>query len=361
MKRFIQLYKKIYLHKNRFCGRNPAELCIFNIRNEQIKKKKMKDVKITDAMLFRYFTGQMTSEETDALTAWYSENPEEHQKTMDQAHALYIVSTMSEPLAKDSGMQGLPIRMNWRKAARYISGVAAVLLLGFLGNYYFFSQKLNSWAAQSTVIEAPLGQHLHLTLNDGTSVDLNSGSRLTYPAIFAGKDRRVKLEGEAMFDVTHNAAQPFVVETFVCNVTVLGTRFDVIADETEQLFSTALFQGQVSVFNRLNGERINMAPNTIVDLENGHLRLEKMNNTDNYRWMEGVISLSGLSFEQVMRKLEKAYDVRFSIRRTTYPKIKYKNIKVRVSDGIEHALNVLQKASDFTYEYDETGTTIIIR
>ncbi len=321
----------------------------------------MKDVEITDAMLFRYFTGQMSNEETDALTAWYQKNPEEHQKIMDQAHTLYIVSTMSGPFAKNSGKRGVLMRMNWKKAARYISGIAAVFLLGFLSNYYFFSQKLNSWAAQSTVIEAPLGQHIHLTLNDGSSVDLNSGSRLTYPSIFAGKYRKVKLEGEAMFDVKHNVDHPFVVETFACDVNVLGTQFNVVANESEQEFSTALFQGRVSVVNIHNGERIDMMPNMMVDLRNGHLRLEKLTNRDNYRWPEGVISLSGLSFEQIIRKLEKAYNVKFSIKRATYPIVKYKNIKVRVSDGIEHALNILQKASDFTYEYDETETVIIIR
>ncbi len=321
---------------------------------------KMKDVKITDAMLFRYFTGQMSNEETDALTAWYSEDPEEHQKIMDEAHALYIISTMSESVPKDSGTRGRLIRVNWSKAVRYASGVAAILLLGFFGNYYFFSQKLSSWATQATVIEAPLGQHLRLTLNDGTAVDLNSGSRLTYPSIFAGKERHVKLEGEAMFDVEHNAEQPFIVETFVCDVTVLGTRFNVVADEAAHEFSTALFEGRVSVVNTSTGQRVDLLPDSKVDLKNGRLQQAEID-PDNYRWMEGVIALSGLSFEQVMRKLEKAYNVKFSIKRASYPIVKYKNIKVRVSDGIEHALNILQKASDFTYEYDETETVIIIR
>lgn len=321
----------------------------------------MKNIEITDALLFRFFAGQTTNEETDALSAWCNENPEAHRKAIDRAHALYIVSTMSEPAADDPVVHGRMIRVNWAKAVRYVSGIAAVLLLGFLGNYHYFSRKLDSWANRATVIDAPSGQHIHLTLNDGTSVHLNSGSRLTYPSIFAGKERRVRLEGEALFDVTHDAEQPFVVETFTCDVTVLGTRFNVIADESTREFSTALFEGRVSVVNTLNGERVQMFPNSMIELKDGHLVLDEMNDMDNYRWMEGVISLSGLSFDQVMRKLEKAYNVKFSLVRNAYPKIKYKNIKVRTSDGIEHALNILQKASDFTYEYDETGTVIIIR
>ena len=320
----------------------------------------MDRIEITDALLFRYFAGQTSNEETDALSAWSNENPEEHRNVLDRAHALYVVSTMCGPDAADSIAGGRAPRTGRAKAVHYACGIAAALSLGVFGSYHFFSQKLDAWAARTTVIETPPGQHLRLTLNDGTAVDLNSGSRLTYPSIFAGKERRVKLEGEAMFDVEHDAEQPFVVETFACDVTVSGTRFNVVADETTREFSTALFEGRVSVVDTSTGQRVDLLPESKVDLKDGRLQQAEMD-PDNYRWTEGVVSLSGLSFEQVLRKLEKAYGVEFAVERDTWPAIKYRNIKVRTSDGIEHALNILRKASDFTYEYDETRTTVIIR
>ena len=64
-------------------------------------------------------------------------------------------------------------------------------------------------------------------------------------------ERRVKVAGEAMFDVEHDPAHPFVVETFACDVEVLGTKFDVMAEEREGLFSAALLRGSVKVTNRL--------------------------------------------------------------------------------------------------------------
>ena len=320
----------------------------------------MDRIEITDALLFRYFAGQTSNEETDALSAWCNENPEEHRNVLDRAHALYVVSTMCGPDAADSIAGGRAPRTGRAKAVHYACGIAAALSLGVFGSYHFFSQKLDAWAARTTVIETPPGQHLRLTLNDGTAVDLNSGSRLTYPSIFAGKERRVKLEGEAMFDVEHDAEQPFVVETFACDVTVSGTRFNVVADETTREFSTALFEGRVSVVDTSTGQRVDLLPESKVDLKDGRLQQAEMD-PDNYRWTEGVVSLSGLSFEQVLRKLEKAYGVEFAVERDTWPAIKYRNIKVRTSDGIEHALNILRKASDFTYEYDEARTTVIIR
>ena len=61
----------------------------------------MDRIEITDALLFRYFAGQTSNEETDALSAWCNENPEEHRNVLDRAHALYVVITMCGPDAAD--------------------------------------------------------------------------------------------------------------------------------------------------------------------------------------------------------------------------------------------------------------------
>ncbi|EKC56861.1 protein containing FecR protein domain protein, partial [human gut metagenome] len=64
---------------------------------------------------------------------------------------------------------------------------------------------------------------MQMTLADGTLVHLNAGTTLEYPVVFSRKDRRVKLTGEALFEVAHNAKHPFIVETFATDLQVLGT------------------------------------------------------------------------------------------------------------------------------------------
>ena len=212
-----------------------------------------------------------------------------------------------------------------------------------------------------TSIEAPAGQHIRIALSDGTTVELNSKSRITYPALFAGAERRVRLEGEAMFDVYHDASRPFIVETYACDVEVRGTRFNVIAEEDMQEFSTALFEGSVAVSNKVNDERILMEPNTIVHLKNGHLHLSDLENHDNYLWTDGIISFGGDDFGQIIDKLRRYYDVNIEIQRETLPEIRYKRLKVRTSEGVDHILRILQRSSDFTYEYNDLENKIIIR
>lgn len=107
------------------------------------------------------------------------------------------------------------------------------------------------WWRQPVAITVPPGGRAAVTLPDGSTVELNSASRLTYARAFGAwplrpaAQRRVHLTGEAFFDVVPDAAHPFVVETAGARVEVLGTRFNVRArpERTE----VALVSGRVRV------------------------------------------------------------------------------------------------------------------
>lgn len=321
----------------------------------------MDKTKISDTLLFKFFLGETTNDETDQIAAWLDADPEEHQKYMNEVHEKFIVSIMIEPDSVPEADTNIWYRITHSRQIRQTIGIAASLLVVIGGSYLFFSSRMDRLAETPTSIEAPVGQHVSIALGDGTTVELNSKSRITYPALFTGKERRVYLEGEAMFDVAHDASQPFIVETYACDVEVCGTRFNVIADEETQAFSTALFEGSVAVRNKLNDEHILMEPNTVVNLRNGHLWLDELTDRDDYLWTEGIISFGGDSFGQIMDKLRRYFDVEIEIRRARLPEVKYKRLKVRTSEGVDHILRVLQRGSDFTYEYDDLENRIVIR
>ncbi|VVN89709.1 FecR family protein [Pseudomonas fluorescens] len=65
-----------------------------------------------------------------------------------------------------------------------------------------------------------------ITLADGSQVELNLGSELTYSNY--KNQRRVTLnKGEAFFNVSHDSAHPFVVKAADGRIRVTGTRFNV--------------------------------------------------------------------------------------------------------------------------------------
>ena len=83
-------------------------------------------------------------------------------------------------------------------------------------------------------LKIPRGMNKQLTLTDGTQVWLNAESTLEYPETFEGKpNREVYLKGEAYFEVTKNASQPFRVKTDALETLVLGTSFNVRAYSKE--------------------------------------------------------------------------------------------------------------------------------
>ncbi len=216
------------------------------------------------------------------------------------------------------------------------------------------------WASQLLTLEVPKGQRINIELQDGTHVQLNSGSRLEYPTAFAGDSRRIKLSGEALFDVKHNAELPFIVETFACDVEVLGTEFNVYADERFRRFTTVLLDGSVKVTNRESKQEILMSVNDMIDLEGGELLVSQIASSDSYCWTKGQLLVDNLSFEQLMYRFEIMYDVTIVVECDRDLVVEGLSGKLRLADGVEHALGVVKLAADFDYTYDKDRSTITI-
>lgn len=91
-------------------------------------------------------------------------------------------------------------------------------------SHYLADKVIEHRAQNMMAITAPNGQSMSVTLSDGTTVWLNSGRQTGISFDFSRKTRRVKISGEAMFEVEHDAGRSFVVETFACDAEVLGTK-----------------------------------------------------------------------------------------------------------------------------------------
>lgn len=129
---------------------------------------------------------------------------------------------------------------SWRLGAGF---AVAALVVSAVG--------LALWLQPRTVT-VPYGAMKTIELSDGSVAELSSGSTLTYRHFWGRDERRLKLEGEAFFDVAE-AQRPFVVETFNASISVLGTRFNVRAWSTDPIpeTSVALESGRVEVSPRL--------------------------------------------------------------------------------------------------------------
>jgi transmembrane sensor len=73
------------------------------------------------------------------------------------------------------------------------------------------------------------------TLNDGTIVTLNQGSKIAFVESVKKSERQVNLEGEAFFAVKPDTSRPFVINAGIGAIRVLGTEFNVKAYQGSDL------------------------------------------------------------------------------------------------------------------------------
>ena len=238
------------------------------------------------------------------------------------------------------------------------AGPAVVLCAGAV--HFTASHYLTTFGRQETVLAAQ-DAPVRYTLGDGTTVWLNAGATLECPAVFTGRERTVGITGEAMFDVRHDEDHPFVVRTAACDVRVLGTKFNVRADAAGSTFEAALLRGRIEVVNRTTRERLVLAANESASLENGALVRGRIADADDYLWTDGYINLKGHSFAELLSTFRRAFNVRIDAEALPMPEGRYKWGKIRIADGIDNALEVLQNSYAFDYTFDSEKRLVVIR
>ena len=328
----------------------------------------MANFEIDEEVLVAFLKGELDAAQAAAVEAWYDRSAANRRMLGQVYYILYVSDRINDAAGIDveRSLRQFKRRMHagrrisLRRIAVRAAAAAAVAVILLAGGVTTVS--LSKRLAQPLTVITHLGERSQVVLPDGTKVWLNAGTRLEYPLVFAGGERRVKVAGEAMFDVEHDPAHPFVVETFACDVRVLGTKFNVEANEEEGIFTADLLRGRVQVCNRTDrSDRITMEPNQTVHLENGKLQLHAQENADKLLWTDGILCITGMTFEEVMAKFERCYDINVEILRDDLPQIEFQRCKLRISEGIDHALAVLQHAADFRYERDITTNTLYIR
>ncbi len=133
----------------------------------------------------------------------------------------------------DSGrniLWGFPIRV-------------AVVLLFLAG----MGWGLATWVNSRPTIVHTLWNQQQVKLPDGSVVYLNGNSRIEFPKRFAQKNRKVKLSGEAFFQVRKMTGKPFVVEVAGGRVIVHGTAFNVMAQGKDHRVEVLVRSGVVGL------------------------------------------------------------------------------------------------------------------
>ena len=206
-----------------------------------------------------------------------------------------------------------------------------------------------TWNEKKTV----MGEKSIVTLLDGTKITLNADSKLKYPVRFGEESREVSLEGEAYFEVTHDAKKPFVVHTGRVSTTDLGTKFNVYAFPNEENIIVSLEEGKVEVSTNKSSakkEDVVLSPKQqlVYNKENETNTIEEFDLQKVIGWKDNILVFDNEPLSKVLVPLERYFGVKFEIADQS---LANRNIKANFkNESFWTVVNVLEKATGLTYK-----------
>ncbi len=323
------------------------------------------------SLIAKSLTNQLDEEQSIKLEDWKLAN-DHNLKEYDDFVAIWIKSgsmklpaSINELSAFNTVLKKTGLHSSRKRWINFTIQVAAVLMLSiiFSGVYSFLKNDSNKTLALNQPIyrevKAAFGTQAKVELADGTTVYLNSGSKLRFPESFANQElRKVSLDGEGYFAVTKNPEQPFVVEVNNLNVKVLGTTFDVDAYQGNDDVKVVLVEGSVLLQGKTKDgseEILNLSPDQIATLNrtNNSLSKAEVKNMNKYTgWINGKIIFVDDPIETVVNKLGKWYNVDIIIADKKLSN--YSFTATFMDESLEQILDVLSLTSSMTYKIESS-------
>jgi transmembrane sensor len=271
-----------------------------------------------DQLIAKNLTGEASEQEAEQLRVWRLAHPA-NQKYFEDSEWIWQNSGVTlakvevdtdAALAKVKGrvaQNAGPTKIRSLNLSWLVGMAAAVALL--VVGWLRFSTPLNT---DNQIVTTDT--FLRDTLNDGSAITLNNHSALIITGNFGKKERRVRLTGDAFFQVQKDAQKPFIVEAGKVEITVVGTAFHVntVRDST----TVTVTEGKVRVQNAgqtlflVAGQAARFVANTgnLVLLENPDLNVGA--------FAHKQFLFQNMALSQVLAKIETAYQVQCILQNT---------------------------------------------
>lgn len=310
-------------------------------------------------LIIRYFTRRHDADTETKIQQWLVDS--EHSELKDEAlHELFTQIKNKPDKAVYNSLKEVNAKLGIKSSRSWflkhtLPRAAAVLLPLIVATSLFFYQSTKIEMIEVVTIA---GEHKELKLPDGSIVWMNACSKINYPEKFNNTTRAIRLEGEAYFLVEKSKTKRFIVTTKDITVEVLGTQFNVKAYPNDLLVTTTLINGKVTVL--APDEKYTLRPNQ----ELVYNSIEKSAaiqavSSDAVGWKEGVLIFNDMTMTEILKGLERQYDVKFSYGQSLQSNDKY-SVKFTNGETIQQVMSVLQDViGNLSYTIDNKNITII--
>ncbi len=324
--------------------------------------------KLNEEILAKFLMGECTEDELREVNAWLEESGENARELfkLEEIYHLGRLGDTSNTQDIEKAEKRLIKRLEQEKAEqckvrkkigwmRYAAVFAGFFLLGLFS--YLFYQTYSSRPETLLAVTA-YDKIKELKLPDGTKVWLNKNTTLRYPHEFAGKGRKVYLEGEGYFEVMRNPEKPFVVQSEAMQVRVLGTIFNLKSDKAKMSAVATLLKGEVEVKGNHGEGMITLAPGQKAEL-NGITRrlIVKQVDTGIENWHNNEFVFEKADIYTIARTLENSYGVKVILAPDIDVSKTYSGT-LKKKDSVEAVLNLIKNA--IPVEYKIVGSSVFL-
>lgn len=321
---------------------------------------------MNESVIDKVLDNKASAEETREVSRWFATDEgreylaarlDEEAGGMREAEVeRWAPCGIPEDRMKQRFAEGMGRRYRTHRFLRWPAAAVLVpfLLLGITA--WFLADKAGVFSAtEYAELAVPCGEQMHVVLQDGTVVHLNSDSRLKYPRKFALFNRKVYLCGEAYFEVAKEKNRPFIVDMEDVDVKVTGTRFNVKAYRAETNVRVTLEEGGVLLKNRA-GEEYPLRPGESAeyDRRSGDCRISRSEDVERVlSWRSNSLNFYLTPLRDIIQVLSRQYDVHFAVPDSTLLEHRFtlSTGKVNVAD----VLHDLEAVSYIDFREREKG------
>ena len=306
----------------------------------------------------KYLSNETSQAESNEVKKWINTSEENEKEftnlkktwetisLVDVENEINVAKALRKVKSKIDGKTKI-IRIN-----RIIQVAAAILVASIIGisAYYFISSK-NNW------IEIASGEQQDIvkTLPDGSIIYVNANSIVKYPKNFVQDERRIKLEGEAFFEVEPDKNHPFIITSGNSKIKVLGTSFNVRSCSTCENTIVTVSTGKVefSTTNILGFETekviLEKGHKGIIHKADNEIKNEIVKDENHLAWRTKMICFNKTPLFEVKQILESVYQV----------PIKFENEELKSllltadfnNDNIQYIIKIIEETFSITSKY----------
>lgn len=276
-----------------------------------------------ESLAAKYLAGSATPLEVERLGEWVRTDEEKHRLFIEIKRSWMLAASAGQHFNKTKAWEKISAATGFEDSAPKIISlepktaktfsrfwkVAASVLLLIAGSWsvYYFTQ-----SAEKTMFAGHEPQEI--ILHDGSTVTLNASSEITYPRRFRADERRVRLEGEAFFEVAKSEEKPFVVEARGIEIRVLGTSFYVDARADVPSVEVVVSTGKVAMVAPDNRQLpLGAGQRGIYNKQNDKLLKASIDNPNFLAWKTRLIVFENTGLKEVFEVVGQTYGEHFSI------------------------------------------------